>query len=390
MHDPGPLKIPTRILLAPGPTLIDPRVYEAMCQPVLGHLDPAFLQILDDVRALLRDLFGTKNHLTFPVSGTGSAGVEAATTNLLEPGDRALVTTAGFFGQRMVTMAEHTGAEVIAVGSEPGRAVDPADLKKAAGGKKVKVVGVVHVDTSTGVQHDLAAFREVADSLGALLVVDGVATIGGVPVKVDEDRIDACVTASQKCLSAPPGLAPLTAGPRAEEAIRARKKPPAAWYLDLGQIVHYWDERRYHHTAPISMIYALREALRIVAEEGLENRWARHRRVHDALVAGLEALGLEMLAEPSERAVTVVAVRIPEGIEDAAVRGRLLDEFGIEIAGGVGELKGRLWRVGVMGHSATGANMTALLRALATCLADAGRSADAGDAVSAAERVLAG
>ncbi|MCH6553415.1 MAG: alanine--glyoxylate aminotransferase family protein, partial [Acidobacteria bacterium] len=307
----GELNPPPRILLGPGPSNVDPRVYRAMLAPVLGHLDPDFLQIMDDVQVLLRRLFQTSNRLAFPVSGTGSAGMETAMCNCLEPGDTAIITDAGYFGARLVEMARRTGAEVIALESRHGTAVEPQQARDAARGKKIKVLGVTHGETSTGVAHNLADFRQVADECGALLVVDAVATVGGMPLKVDEERIDVCFTGSQKCLSAPPGLAPFTAGARAEEAFRQRKSKVTSWYFDLTYIMKYWGgERTYHHTAPISMVYALREALRLIDEEGLEARWERHLRHQRALVAGLEAMGLELLVAPAQRMTTVSAVRV--------------------------------------------------------------------------------
>ena len=385
------LDTPNRILLAPGPTNVDPRVYRAMTNPVLGHLDPDFLKVMDDVQALLRRLFDTENRLTYPVSATGSGGMDTAMLNLLEEGDMAVITVAGYFGARLAEMARRTGAEVIEVSSAPGTPVDPQQVAEAGRGKKVKVLGVTHGETSTGVVHDLAAFREAADQLGALLVVDGVATVGGIPIHTDDDRLDLIFTGSQKCLSAPPGLAPLTGNARVEEAIQQRKTPVRSWYFDMSFIMAYWGggERTYHHTAPVSMNYALREALRIIDEEGLEARWERHRRNQQAFVTGLEAMGLEMLAAPEHRLVTVVAVRVPEGVADAAIRGKLMDDFNIEIAGGIGELKGRIWRVGMMGSSCTINNVLLLLAALEKCLLDEGFKLSPGAGVGAATQFYA-
>lgn len=381
----GELNPPPRILLGPGPSNVDPRVYRAMLAPVLGHLDPDFLQIMDDVQVLLRRLFQTSNRLTFPVSATGSAGMETAMCNCLEPGDTAIITDAGYFGARLVEMARRTGAEVIALESRHGTAVEPQQARDAARGKKIKVLGVTHGETSTGVAHNLADFRQVADECDALLVVDAVATVGGMPLKVDEERIDVCFTGSQKCLSAPPGLAPFTAGARAEEAFRQRKSKVTSWYFDLTYIMKYWGgERTYHHTAPISMVYALREALRLIDEEGLEARWERHLRHQRALVAGLEAMGLELLVAPAQRMTTVSAVRVPTGVEDAKIRVRLMEEFNIEIAGGIGELKGRIWRIGTMGSSCTANNVLLLLGALEKCLLEESFKLPPGGGVAAA------
>ena len=381
----GEVNPPTRILLTPGPSCVDGRVYRAMLAPVLGHLDPEFLRIMDDVQVLLRRLFQTENRLTFPVSGTGSAGMETALCNCLEPGDTAAITVAGHFGARLAEMARRAGAEVVALEARPGTAVDPQQALEMVRGKKVKLLGVTHGETATGALHDLDAFRQVADACGALLVVDAVATAAGMPLRVDAQRLDVCFTGSQKCLSAPPGLAPFTAGPRVEEWLRKRRTPVTSWYFDLTTIMKYWGhERTYHHTAPISMVYALREALRLVDEEGLLARWERHRRNQQALVAGLEAMGLELLVAPAQRMWTVTAVKVPPGIEDAKVRRRLLEEFNIEIAGGLGELKGRIWRVGLMGASCTENNVLLLLAALEKCLQEEGFKLPPGAGIAAA------
>lgn len=385
------LHTPNRVLMAPGPTNVDPRVYRAMMNPMLGHLDRDFLKVMDDVQELLRRLFQTENRLTFPVSATGSGGMDTAMLNLLEEGDTAIVTSAGYFGARWAEMARRTGAEVIELISTPGTPVDPQQALEAGRGKKIKLVGVTHGETSTGIIHDMGAFRKVSDELGALLVVDGVATVGGIPMHVDNERIDLVFTGSQKCLSGPPGLAPLTGNDRTVETIKNRKKPVASWYFDLNFIVAYWGsgERTYHHTAPISMNYALRESLRLIDEEGLEARWERHRRNQQAFIAGVEAMGMELLAAPEHRLVTVVAVRVPEGINDGNVRTRLMDEFNIEIAGGIGELKGRIWRVGMMGSSCTANNVLLLLGALEQCLLEESYKLSPGAGVGAATQYYA-
>lgn len=386
-NTPGELNHPARILLGPGPSCMDPRVYRALLAPMLGHLDPDFLRIMDDTQVLLRRLFDTENHLTFPVSATGSAGIETAMANSLEPGDTAVIAVAGFFSARMADMAARTGATVIEVKSEPGLPVDPQQVREAVRGKKIKIIGLAHGETSTGVVHDLDAYRQVADDCGALLVVDAVATCGGMPLRADAQRLDICFTASQKCLSAPPGLAPFTAGPRAEEVFRSRKSRVTSWFFDLNFIMKYWGgERTYHHTAPISMVYALHEALRLVEEEGLEARWERHRRNHAALVAGLEALGVGLLAAPEHRMWTVTAAKVPPGVEEAKVRRRLLEEFNIEIAGGLGPLKGKIWRIGLMGYSCSEANVLLLLAALEQILPEEGFRLTPGAGVSAVGR----
>jgi alanine-glyoxylate transaminase/serine-glyoxylate transaminase/serine-pyruvate transaminase len=386
---PEELSHPARILLGPGPSCLDPRVYRALQAPMLGHLDPDFLRIMEETQGLLRRLFATENHLTFPVSATGSAGMETAMANALEPGDTAVLAVAGFFSARMAEMAARAGAEVIEVNSEPGQPVEPEQVLAAARGKKVKLLAMVHGETSTGVAHDLDAYRRVADELGALLVVDAVATCGGMPLRVDAQRLDICFTASQKCLSAPPGLAPFTAGARAEEIFRNRKSRVTSWFFDLSYIMKYWGgERTYHHTAPISMVYALREALRLVEEEGLEVRWERHRRCQAGLVAGLEAMGLSLLAAPEHRMWTVTAVKVPPGIEEGKVRRRLLEEFNIEIAGGLGPLKGKIWRIGLMGYSCSEANVLLLLAALEKIFTAEGFKLSAGAGVAAANQFL--
>jgi len=386
----GELTPPHRILLAPGPSQVDPRVYRAMMAPVLGHLDPEFLRIMDDVQVLLRHVFQTENRLTFPVSGTGSAGMETAMTNLIESGDEVIVCVGGHFGARMADMAERACARLARLEAQPGTALDPARVRAAAKGKRIKAIGIVHGETSTGVLQEIAPYREVADECGALLVVDTVATLGGMPVAADRERIDVCFAASQKCLGAPPGLAPFTASLRVEEVLKQRKSRVTSWYFDLTTIMKYWGhERTYHHTAPISMVYALREALRLVEEEGLAARWERHQRNQQALVAGLEAMGLELLVAPAHRMWTVTAVKVPVGVNDLNVRRGLLEEFNIEIAGGLGELKGRIWRVGLMGGSSTRANVLLFLAALEKCLLDEGYASKGGPGagVAAAEQV---
>ncbi|MFQ5926705.1 MAG: pyridoxal-phosphate-dependent aminotransferase family protein [Terriglobia bacterium] len=384
------LNPPQRILLGPGPSQVDARVYRALVAPVVGHLDPEFLRIMDEVQGQLRRVFQTENRLTFPVSATGSAGMETAMVNLIEPGDEAIVCVGGHFGARMAEMAARAGARVERIEAEPGWPVELERLQTAARGKKVKLIGMVHGETSTGVLQDVAPYRAVADECGALLVVDTVATLGGMPVAVDRQRIDVCFAASQKCLSAPPGLAPFTASPSVEEVLAGRKTRVTSWYFDLTTIMKYWGhERTYHHTAPISMVYALREALRLVEEETLAARWERHQQNQQALAAGLEALGLELLVEPAHRMWTVTAVKIPAGVNDLKVRGGLLEEFNIEIAGGLGELKGKIWRVGLMGASSTRNNVLLFLAALEKVLLEEGFSSRGGPGagVAAAEQL---
>ena len=377
---------PPRVLLGPGPSDADPRVLLAMAQPLVGHLDPAFLHLMDDVQGLLRHVFETENRLTIPISATGSAGMEAALVNLIEPGDQVVVGVNGVFGGRMCEIVERAGGELVRVDAEWGATFSLDRLREALQKAQPKILALVHAETSTGVLTPLEPIRELLkDFPETLLVLDCVTSLGGMPVGVDRHGVDAAYSGTQKCLSAPPGLSPVTFSERAVEAIRRRKTKVQSWYLDLSMVERYWGaERSYHHTAPISMNYALREALRIVAEEGLEARWARHRRNHEALVAGVEAMGLEMLVAPEHRLWTLNAVRVPEGVADADVRQALLEGYGIEIGGGLGPLKGQVWRIGLMGSSSTRRNVLLLLGALESILAGAGHDVPRGAAAEAA------
>jgi alanine-glyoxylate transaminase/serine-glyoxylate transaminase/serine-pyruvate transaminase len=387
----GELVPPMRLMLTPGPSSVDPRVYRAISTPLVGHLDPWFHAMMGEVQTLLRQVFQTENKTTFPISASGSGGIEAAVFNPLEPGDTALICVNGTFSERMAEIAERTAAEVIRVEAPMGRTVDPDDVRRAGKGKKIKIVGITHGESSTSVASDLDAYRKVADEFGALLVADCVSTLAGMPINVDRQRIDICFSGSQKAISCPPGLSPITVSPRAEEVLRARKTKVQSWYFDLTTTMNYWGkERTYHHTAPISLIYGLREALRIVMEEGLEARWERHKQIRNALLAGIEAMGIEPFVEnPAERQVTVTGIKIPEGIEDAKVRRQLLDEFGIEIAGGMGPVKGKIWRVGLMGYTAQRSNVLLFLAAFEKVLFDQGFRMSAGTGVGAAVRALA-
>jgi alanine-glyoxylate transaminase/serine-glyoxylate transaminase/serine-pyruvate transaminase len=340
--------------MGPGPSDVPPRVLEALARPTIGHLDPVFLRVLDETQAMLRKVFGTENALTLPMSATGSAGMETCFVNLLEPGDHALICRHGVFGGRMAEVARRCGAEVTLVDAPWGQAIDPDDVAKAAKSRSFKVLAIVHAETSTGVLQNLSPFREIADSCGALLLVDTVTSLAGVPIDLDRVGIDAVYSGTQKCLSCPPGLSPVSFSERARQVLSTRKTPVQSWYLDLNLIGRYFGgERVYHHTAPVNMIFALHEALRLVLEEGLEPRYARHRQQAEALRQGLEALGLELPVAPTDRLPPLTLVRIPAGIDDRAVRAKLLADHGLEIGGGLGDFQGKAWRIGLMGASAT-------------------------------------
>jgi alanine-glyoxylate transaminase / serine-glyoxylate transaminase / serine-pyruvate transaminase len=356
---------PIRTLLGPGPSPVNPRVLQALSLPVVGHLDPKFLEIMDQSMAMLRDVFQTKNRLALPMSGTGSAGMETCFVNLVEPGDAVLVGVNGVFGTRMIDVAERCGARVDKVESEWGTALDPQEFKKALANKKYKLTAVVHAETSTGVLQPLDEIARLVHESGGLFLVDAVTSLGGAPVRVDELGIDACYSGTQKCLGCPPGLSPVTLNDRAVEVIRNRKSKVQSWYLDLSMIEKYWgSERVYHHTAPISMNYALHEALRVVLEEGLEASWQRHRQVHQFFISEMRKLELEPAVAEPIRAPMINTVRIPDGSDDAKVRQRLYDEFNIEIGAGLGPLKGKVWRVGLMGHGSRMENVDLLAKAL--------------------------
>lgn len=385
----GQLNPGYRLLLGPGPVETSPRVLRAMSSNMLGHLDPQFLEIMNETMELLRLVFQTENQLTLPMSGTGSAGMETVMVNLIEPGDKVVVGVKGVFGQRMRDIAGRCGAEVISVEAPWGKAIEPAQVKEAlekAGG--AKLVAIVHAETSTGVQQPLKEISEIAKEYGALFVVDAVTSLGGVELKIDEWGIDACYSGTQKALSCPPGLSPVTLGEKAREAISNRKTKALSWYLDLSMIQNYWGkERFYHHTAPINMIYGLREALMIVKEEGLEARFERHRKNSKAFIRGVEAMGLEMVASEGFRLPTLNAVKIPDGVDDLKARSFLLGKYGIEIGGGLGEFKGKAWRVGLMGESSRRNNVVLLIAALADAMSQQGYKADVGAAIEAALEV---
>jgi len=378
-------------MLTPGPSSIDPRVYRAMATPLVGHMDPWFRGCMDETQILLRQIFQTENRITLPLSASGSGGIEASVLNVLEEGDEAIVAVNGVFSERMYEIATRASSKVTKVEAPYGRPVDPEDVRRAGKGKQIKMIGLAQGETSTGVLTKIDAFRKVAGELGALLVVDTVASLAAVPLHVDRERIDICFSGSQKAISAPPGMSPITVSPAAEEVFRKRKTKVQSWYFDLTTAMNYWGkDRLYHHTPPISLVFALREAMRLVVEEGLESRWERHRLNQFALIAGLEAMGLKLLVEnPSDRLPTVTAVVIPSGVNDEKLRNQLLDEFNIEIAGGFGPIKGKIWRVGLMGYCSQKPNVLLFLAALEQCLVDQGFRVGSGAGVGAAVKSYA-
>jgi alanine-glyoxylate transaminase/serine-glyoxylate transaminase/serine-pyruvate transaminase len=392
MENFGELSPPSRLILTPGPSSLDYRVLRALATPLVGHMDPWFIEMIGEVQAMLRQVFQTENRVTLPLSASGSGGIETAVVNALEPGDEAIVCTNGAFSERMAVIASRIyGVTIHRVEAPLGRTVDPDDVRRAGKGRKIKFVGVCQGETSTGVVTRIDEFRKVADELGALLIVDAVASLAGVPLDVDRQRIDVCFSGSQKAISAPPGMAPITVSQRFEQMLRERKTPVQSWYFDLTMVMEFWGkDRLYHHTPPVSLIFGMREALRILCEEGLENSWHRHRQNQMALMAGMEALGLDLFVpDPEERLPTVTSVRIPEGKGDGRIRLQLLEEFGIEIAGGIGPLKGKIWRIGLMGHTSQAKYVLLFLAAFEKVLLDHDVRISPGAGVGAAERVYA-
>jgi alanine-glyoxylate transaminase/serine-glyoxylate transaminase/serine-pyruvate transaminase len=362
--------IPDILLMGPGPSAVHPDVYKALARPTLGHLDPAFIGIMDETKTLLQQVMRTKNHVTFPISGTGSAGMEAAFANLVEPGDRVLVLVNGYFGQRMTDVAGRLGGKIDMLDFEWGTPVVIDEVKRKLAGESYKVVAVVHAETSTGVANPVAEIGKLVKPTGAMFVVDGVTSLGGMPVEVDGWGVDAFYSCSQKGLSCPPGLSPFSLSDRAVGNLMARKTKVASWYVDASMIVNYWEgaKRAYHHTAPINMIYGLYQAVLNVTTEGLDAAFARHRETHEQLVAGAEKLGLEMLVRPESRLPMLNTIKVPAGVDEAKVRGRLLTEHKIEIGAGLGPLAGKVWRVGIMGHAARKENVERFLGALSKVL----------------------
>ncbi len=382
------LQPPVRVLMGPGPSDIHPRVLEAIGKGTVGHLDPYYLQIMSELQGLLRKTFRTRNEMTIAISATGSAGMEATVVNLIEPGDAMMVCVNGVFGMRMADVATRAGARVTEVQKPWGEVFSPADLKATLAKVKPKVVGLVMAETSTGASQPIEEISNLVHDAGALLLVDAVTSLGGMAVNVDDWNINAIYSGSQKCLSCPPGLAPVSFGKDAVDVILKRKSKVQSWYLDVTMLASYWGEDRvYHHTAPINMTYALYEALRILHEEGLEQSFARHQRNHHALKAGLAALGIEYAAQAGHQLPMLNAVRIPTGVDDAAVRRDLLERFGIEIGGGLGAFKGKVWRIGLMGHGSRQTNVLLFLSALEQLLAKQGHGFDHGASIAAANGV---
>jgi alanine-glyoxylate transaminase/serine-glyoxylate transaminase/serine-pyruvate transaminase len=342
--------------MGPGPSNPDPRVLAAMSKPLVGHLDPYFVELMDQTMGMLRTAFRTTNHHTLPISATGSAGLETIMMNVIEPGDPVIVCVTGYFGRRLVELATRAGGDVRVLAAEPGEIVDVAELEKALKSKPAKLVAFVHLETTTGACQPIEPMVKTAHAHGALVMMDCVTSFGGMPIDIDALGIDAAGSCTQKCLGAPPALAPITIGANAMKKVMARKKPPATWYFDLQLLFQYWGEggekkRAFHHTAPISSIYGINEALRLILEEGIEARWARHLEAHRHLVRGLDKLGIELFTPAKNRAPTINVVRVPSGVDDAKVRARLLEK-GVEMGGGLGPLAGNVWRIGVMGYNA--------------------------------------
>ena len=390
---PSPFDPPRRTLLGPGPSDVSPRVLAAMARPTIGHLDPAFVGLMDEIKALLQYAFQTENALTMPVSGPGTAGMESCVVNLVEPGDTVIVCQNGVFGGRLKAMAERCGAEVVHVEDPWGRAISPEKLEAALNDHPgAKAVAFVHAETSTGVLSDAATLAGLARAHDCLTIVDTVTSLGGSPLYVDAWGLDAVYSGSQKCLSCTPGLSPITFSDRAVAVVQDRTTPVQSWFMDVSLVVGYWGtgtKRSYHHTAPINALYSLHESLLMLREEGVAQAWARHERNHRALRAGLEALGMTFIVPESERTPQLNAVSVPEGVDEAAVRRRLLDDFNLEIGAGLGALAGQIWRIGLMGYSSRPENVMRCLEALGTVLAEEGLSVSKEEAVAAAQQALA-
>jgi alanine-glyoxylate transaminase / serine-glyoxylate transaminase / serine-pyruvate transaminase len=385
MTIPNAVNPPVRVLLGPGPSDTHPRILAALARPTVGHLDPYYLRIMDEMQSMLRSVFRTENRLTMAISGTGSAGQDAAVLNLIEPGDQVLVCINGVFGMRLADMVERAGGQLTKLERPWGEVFTVAEVKEALAKTKPKIVAIVMAETSTGAWQPIEEIAAAVHDAGAMLILDTVTALGGIPVEIDKWQIDAVYSGTQKCLGCPPGLAPVSFNKRAVEKILARKEKPRSWYLDVSLIANYWgSDRVYHHTAPINMTYALHEALRILLEEGLDTSFARHRKNHEALKAGLAAIGIGYAAQKGHELPQLNAVRIPDGIDDAAVRRGLLDRFGIEIGAGLGAFKGKVWRIGLMGYSSRPANVLLLLAALEQLLAEQKHRFEPGASIAAA------
>ncbi len=385
-------KPPVRTLMGPGPSDVHPRILEALGRPTIGHLDPAFGGMMEQTKDLLRYAFQTENTLTMPVSAPGSAGMETCFVNLVEPGDKVIVCINGVFGGRMKENVERCGGTAVVVEDAWGRAVDPAKLEQAlANNPDARIVAFVHAETSTGACSDVKTLVELAHKHDCLAIVDAVTSLGGCELRVDDWNVDAIYSGTQKCLSCVPGISPVSFSERALDKVRNRATKVQSWFLDLNLVMGYWSgegKRTYHHTAPVNAMYALHESLLMLKEEGLENAWARHAKLHNALKAGLEAMGLSFVVPEDERLPQLNAVTIPEGVNDATVRGRLLNEFNLELGAGLGALAGKVWRIGLMGHSCRAENIVLCLGSLEAVLSDMGAGINRGVALEAAQKVL--
>ena len=385
----NPIEAPLRKLMGPGPLDIHPRVYRALTSPVIGHMDPAYFKTLDQIGEGLRQVFQTQNQITHATPGTGTSGMEACVANLMEPGDPVLVCVHGYFGDRVRLMAERQEADVTVIEGEWGKPTDPHKVAEAFKAKEYKVITLVHAETSTGVLQPMDDIVSLAKEHGVMILLDAVTSLGGVELKTDEWGVDAAYSCSQKCIGCPPGLAPVTFSDRAVEGAKNRKHPIRSWYLDITLLDKYWGSTRvYHHTSSSTLNYALLEALLLIEEEGLQNRFERHLRNHRALVAGVEAMGLEMLVQAEHRLPTLNTVRVPEGIDEAKVRAYLLQTFNLEIGAGLGALAGQVWRVGLMGYSSSAENVLFFLSAISRALAIQGYKTDLAAGSEAAMSLL--
>lgn len=383
---------PARVLMGPGPSDVPERVLAAMARPTIGHLDPAFVGLMEEIKELLRYAFRTSNELTMPVSGPGTAGMESCVVNLVEPGDKVVVCQNGVFGGRLKEMVSRCGGEVVPVDDPWGRAVSPDKVEAALqANPDARIVAFVQAETSTGALSDAQTLANIADRYGCMVIADAVTSLGGSPLHADEWGIDALYSGTQKCLSCPPGLSPISLSERAAEKVRNRRTPVQSWFMDLSLVMAYWGgggKRAYHHTAPVNALYGLHESLLILREEGIEHSWARHQRNHLALRAGLDALGLQLIVPEAERLPQLNAVAVPDGVDEARVRNRLLEEHGIEIGAGLGVLAGKIWRIGLMGYSSRSDNIVRCLAALGSVLAAEGLPVSGRDAVQAARSLL--